>query len=359
MKNRIKRFFKKQWLLLWLLTAIIVFSVVVVYAVYPSTTNSMQRVVVSESGQGMMFSSNYLVVGGENSIQSKFFAEIIGADNKATQTYDVDVYIWNFDLDNSSKTYPEDIDYTVSLKMTNSKGEAIDDATMGVRTVVVENENGDVVATLRSGSLSANLNGLCLVHSDNDVDSDKFTLKYAGIWDLDNDQDICVQMIAKPDNGGDITKYKDLKNIGAVIGLKKISGSGSGGWQVYLNEERSGMNVNDCDAFNLVATGSGKATLEIEWDTTKVEFNEYFYGNGSRTSIYNYPEVSSTPAANDGTASGNWAKLTISADSSSATTSYRNIYNIQLYKNSSSVPADWSFFGEAGTWVKKTITITN
>ena len=166
-------------------------------------------------------------------------------------------------------------------------------------------------------------------------------------------------MIASPDRGADGNNYKDLKNIGQIIGLKRSTNSESKGWTAYLKEQRSGEALAQCDGFNLVLSGSGQATITVTWNTTYLDFNRNFYLRDSN--LYNYSEVSYTPA----TESNPWATMVIGANTASDATNHRNRYDIQLYKTGQESPEDWEFFTDqnataaqqASAWVKIGVNI--
>ena len=135
MENNIFDFIKKQWLLIWVLLASVGLFTMTATAFYESTSNSMNRVVVASSAQGMMFSSNYLEEGGENAYQAKYCIEL-NEDDKNTSTYDTEVFIWNYNLTNISRWYPEEIKYSLKLKLTNTKGESLEADDVGNHTTI-------------------------------------------------------------------------------------------------------------------------------------------------------------------------------------------------------------------------------
>ena len=145
-------------------------------------------------------------------------------------------------------------------------------------------------------------------------------------------------MIAEPYKGGDATKYTDLTKIGAVIGLRKNKSGETNGWRANLSE--SGTTVN-FDGYNLVVTGSGKAVIEIRWNSDKLVCNPYFYNN----TIYAFE-------TNEVVKDQNSNKITINADSS-----VRNIYTIQFYKNNVE-PDNWNFFKTDGSSISENVWLS-
>ncbi len=180
-----------------------------------------------------------------------------------------------------------------------------------------------------------------------------YTLKFKGTWDLEKDEDICVQMIAtsNPNAENATSNYNDLAEIGAIIGLKRISGGGESGWTAYMNEHQDSSAAGDpsaYDGYNLVLTGSGAATITVTWDPTKIELNRYFsdsllrvYSFGTFTDTNENNEVVSTPEVDY---DEDTTTLTIHANSGSDVTNHRTRYNIQVYKTGSYELEDWHFF---------------
>ncbi len=346
MKDKFMIFIKKYWLPLWIVIAAVSSCALFVAAEYVASTNSMKRVVVSTSDQGKMFSSNILVENGNASYVSKYFSQHEEDDQThTTAPYDVDVYLWNYSLSNLSKWYPTDIDYKVTFALTNLSGTPLTAETVGTRTVQVT-KGGSTLGTLTGSTLSFTTSMQTLEHNSAHSAEDHYILKFSGDWDLDNDTEICVQMVADPYNGGDNTKYKDLTSLGAVIGLRKNSIAETSGWQAYLAEASDELSVDSCDGYNLTVTGSGKAKITIKWDPSKLACNRNFYNN----TIYSFGtgEVEYT----NGT-----AQIIINADTGSSTNDYRNRYDLQFYKEGSE-PSDWSFFNDNGSAVGDSIWLS-
>ncbi len=340
MKNRIFKFFRAQWLLIWILVVSAGLLSNIVFAEYGTQSSYMKRVVVSTSDQSMMFSSNYLTEGGNNVYQAKYVTKPDVPDTDFSA--DVNVYIWNFSTRNSAQTYPENIEYTMEYKVTDPSGAAVSD--MGTRTITITKPDGTTVEVSNS-----NLSGsFDYTYVKTDADN-KYTLTYNG-WNPDTDSGICLQLIAKPKKTSG--KYSDLRDIGGIIGLKTETGSSGGGWEAYVSEIRASIDRGEADGYNLVVTGSGKAEVIIRWDPEKIDMNKYF----KESPVITYSEVG-TPEDDD--LKAGWKKMTISADAGE-----RNRYNIQLYLKQGR-PDNYDFFKQRSealdnTWVTYEINnITN
>lgn len=342
MKNKMIMFIKKRGLLLWIaVMSAALIGIMNAYADYPSAFSSMKRVVASTSeDKGSLFSSNLLIEGGRNTYTAQYKPPIT-ENLQSTQTYDVPVYLWNHSLKDVYTKYNDDIEYTLSFRFTDAKGTALSAADIGNRTVVIT--DGVNTVTLSNTCLSDNdlaeqdkdILDQILEYDANSTDEDIITLKFKGTWDLVNDENICVQLIASPVREGH--NYSDLPDLGSIIGLRKISGITITGWYSYLNEHRdmsdTTISPEDFDGYNLVIEGTGQKTITVTINTSEFRINQNFHGTDK------FNEVSYSENNGIGI-------LTINADSNNeATNNYRNRYNIQLYKTGDVEPADWSFFG--------------
>lgn len=355
MKERIIGFIKKIWLPLWCVIVMMSICSMFVSALYDSSISEMKRVVRSTSSQGTMFSSNILVENGDSNYTPKYFSTL----NNNNGTYDVDVYLWNYSLKNLSRWYSSDIDYKINLKLVNTKGEDITEAEMGERTIQLVKVSGNTQTKLvvlgkpdsQSFTSTYTSEKQTLVYSSNSSAEDRYILKYSGNWDLKNDTEICVRVKAEPFKNDDASKYKDISPLSMIIGLKESNFGSSNGWQAYLAEANDNKVVGDCDGYNLVVTGSGKATVTIKWDTSKLVCNKNFcegtvYSFGSGEVTYTAPPSGSSIAT-----------MVINADTGSSTTNYRNRYDIQFYKNGAE-PSDWTFFKNDGTEVVQNVWLS-
>lgn len=338
MNSAIVNFIKKRWFLIWMLIACFSMASMIVYAEYASQYSYMKRVVVSEADQGMMFSSNYLIEGGADAYQAKYESVV------ETKTYDVNVFLWNYSLSNTTQCYDGEIDYTVYLKVTDVKGDPIMD--IGTRKITIKESNGTIIKEFDSANFTETLSFTDRISDGQGAQvQNHYIVTFSG-WDLEQDDGICLQMVAKPDHD----LHKDLRDLGAIIGLKQMSESASSGWKATISELQNSN--SDVDGYNLVLTGSGKATIKINWDTNHLDINQYFRVGNVMYSFENGERVVDEPDANG------WVTMTINADANQ----YRNRYSMQVYFLTGEKPNPASFFAEegssgaAGAWLTYKIT---
>ena len=335
----------KQWLLVSIVIVALFLSGVAVYASYEQSNgyDRMKRVVAAIKDNGMMFSSNYLVENGSSTYVAKYVS-----DNEGAHSYTIDVYLWNYDISNPSKKYPETINYDLSATLVGQDGTAYTSEQLAEKldskVINLLDGNGNVIDTFSSSKGSFTVSSQSLAYSAASVAEKKYTIEFPSNWDLD-DTDVCVQLVATPNNGGDSTKYKDLKPISAVIGLRESVAVGSQGWTAYISEEKAGKTIAECSGYNVVASGSGQATIKIIWNPNYVRINEYFYVDGKKIYTFGSGEVTYTasiPAGDSDSAYVGWSRIVIAADASSSTTGYRNRYDMQLYRVGGFTPSAWS-----------------
>ena len=348
MKDRVYNFIKKRCLLLWTILAALTLTSMYVSAEYLGENSVMKRVVIADSEQKAMFSSNILEENGEKVYQPKYVSALSEEDKVQGKAYDISLLLWNYSRNNPSKWYSQDIKYTLTATLVKQDGTPLTSEGLDENKTIMILKNGEEKCKLNSLSLSGNFSDT-LIYKTSGTTDNTYTIRFSDNWNLQDDMNICVQLIATPDKAGNADKYKDISKIGAIIGLRELQSMGSSGWQVYLNEQRSGGNPKDYDAYNLVVTGSGNADIILTIDTNKLEFNKYFYDENLRIKNFTAEEVVYTKPDENGIATMN-----IKADASKnrgteEKPEYRNRYDIQLYKKYDSKtidPENWSFFAE-------------
>lgn len=351
MQKQFIGFLKKRWLTVWIAVSALVLTVLLVSAEYLGEHSIMNRVVVALSDQKMMFSSNLLKENGDNEYKPRYEAKLTEEQISGGANYDIPLLLWNYDRSNPSRWYSDTIDYNISFKLVKTDGtEIINAEQLNDRTITIL-KNGTEITALNSSKLSDSYAD-ALVYSPSGAAENSYTVRFPGDWDFGADDDICVQIKAVPDNGGDTEKYKDIKSLSAVIGLKQLQSMGSSGWSVYVSESRIADTLPaDYDGYNLVVHGSGAADITLKIDTSNLLFNKYFYDSVLRVKNFTADEVTYTEPDANGIAT-----IIIKADSSKnrntgtdaeTNPEYRNRYDIQLYKKTTD-PAAWSFCSEAG-----------
>lgn len=337
MKEKIISFLKKQWLLVWLFTVSVALFGVIVYAEYPGVNNYIKRVVTSDDSADMMFSSNLLNLTENNKVSYQPIYVKQLTENDVAEYYDVDVYVWNYDINGSGDYYKKQITYDLEISIVDAQG---NNTTLESGKVVriMKNDANTYLATF-SGSSTTYVSSTPEILNTNGRNQNKYTIRFSKNWSLSKDVNKRVMIKAIP-----TSEFTDLKTLVAAIGLREESSSESTGWKYYINEKRisSTATLDDYDAYNLVLSGTGSEQIIIEWNTNKVKLNKDFYESNGAFSF-----ASGEVTYHQGGGENGWDQLIIEADSYSAAKEYRNRYDIQIYKESVNLGNDWNFIGSS------------
>lgn len=342
MKKKIFKFIRKQWLLVWTLMVAAALFTMIVSAEYPGTKNYMKRVVISDDSTDMMFSSNLLTLieNDKPSYQPYYVKKIDEASD--INSYDVEVFVWNYDIDGSGDFYKRDITYDLEIKIVDNQNNVISGSALngGKSIKIFKNDGSTAFAMFNQNSSSFVYNspaGDPEKIATGERQQNKYTVKFSSEWDLTNDTNIRVQIKATP-----TSEFSDLKPLAAAIGLREEKSASSSGWEFYINERllASQSLPSTYDGYNLVLTGTGSASLVIEWDPSKVVINKDFFESGGAFSFIS-GEVTYTPGT-----SGSWDRLVIEANSYDEAREYRNRYDLQLYKKNGELGDSWDFIGQ-------------
>ena len=345
MKENIRNFwsfFKKQWLMIWIVLASFSLTVIVATAAFLDSNTNMKRVVVATAQNGKMFSSDWLYENGiaNHSSRRQQFAPLSEQQIEDGDTYDVTVHIFNFDVNNPKKHYSLPITYKLIAKMVLADGTVISAADMGSKTVSIDYGGAEPLVLSSSHLTDSTTISSETLAADPDptvTSQNSYVLSFSGDWDLDEDSNIYVELEAV--RTGDSASYKDITDLGGKIGISRSESGSSFGWDGQLNETGT---PDSYDGYNFVLTGSGEAKITFEWDPAKISVNRYFYYNDTGTGVdlrniaFDEDEVVYT----EDTGSG-WSKLVITADSNRLRTDskYRNRYEFQLYKTAGIDPS--------------------
>lgn len=359
MKSNTLSFLKRQWLFVLTMAMSITLLSIAVSAEATETLSPMKRVVVTKDGHGTLFSSNILSDMVEETVEGttiqKATYQPVYKDEKNNEAYTVDVNLWNYDVLDETTRYPKDINYTLDIRMTSSEGNALTVADVGTRTITIAPISPSGSAkTLSSSNLTDKFTSQTLTYSDSHSTENTYRISFSAGWNLDEDTNICVEIIATPTVDESGHTYPDVPTLGRIIGLRKSRETGSNGWVAQISEQTTTNSPGDFDGYNLILSGSGSATITISWNIKRIGVNEYFYN--SEKNVYDFENGEVV----DGLTSGDWHTITINANASS----FRNRYAIQLYKlGELDDPADWSFFNNnssasANDWIRVTIIQT-
>lgn len=356
MKKKIWTIIKKQWLLMLSAIMAVAMTSIIAFAEYKSATSNMHRVVVSKKAPGMMFSSNYLTVDGDGIFHPIYVQP--KSDERYSSNY---LYIWNYNTSDIGRRYQENINYKLEFVLTDQGGNPIDASAVGTCNIrIVDPLNRQI--ELNDTNLSNSFKDATQQILAKESTQNKYTISFSSNWDFEANENICVSIKATPtqrDSGG---SYMDLVPISGVIGLRTSSSTQVNGWKASISEQPEDGQTTPApsayDAYNLVLTGSGSATITVKWDPTKIELNRFFTSPADR--VYTFASGEIDGPTQD--ASG-WMVMTIHADTGNNAQENRNRYTIQMYKTGAEEPSDWRFFAnnkaddvQENAWIRVNIT---
>lgn len=283
MKDRFIKKLKRSWLAIWIAFAAAALSTIGVLAAYTSVS-SVKRVVSTQKGAGMLFSSNYLTID-ENDLP-----RMITFSSMETSPC-VTVNVCNYPQ-TMIKHNDKDITYTMTVELVDSNGNAVTSADYSVEY------NGEKKTFESNSKIEFSLLKLMA----DDFNKHEFVLTF------DKSQltksDIYMKVTATP------TNQAELKPLSAKLGVIYINDNTSATWTgTFIDNATS---PKDLDGFNYRLSGSGEGTVTLTWNTNYVDISPWFK---------------------------NTYKLTISKDSSGIATATlkvnsaeKNQYDIQFYR---------------------------
>lgn len=283
MKDRFIKKLKRSWLAIWIAFAAAALSTIGVLAAYTSVS-SVKRVVSTQKGAGMLFSSNYLTIDENDLPRMITFSSM---ENSPCVTVNVCNYPQTMIKHND-----KDITYTMTVELVDSNGNAVTSADYSVEY------NGEKKTFESNSKIEFSLLKLMA----DDFNKHEFVLTF------DKSQltksDIYMKVTATP------TNQAELKPLSAKLGVIYINDNTSATWTgTFIDNATS---PKDLDGFNYRLSGSGEGTVTLTWNTNYVDISPWFK---------------------------NTYKLTISKDSSGIATATlkvnsaeKNQYDIQFYR---------------------------
>lgn len=246
MKGRFINKLKRSWLAIWIAFAAAALSTIGVMAAYTSVS-SVKRVVSTQKGAGMLFSSNYLTTDEELLRMVTFSSS--DADPR------VIVNVCNYPQ-TMIKHNDKDITYTLTVELVDRNGNAITGVDYSVEY------NGEK-KTFESNSK--------IEFSPPKLKADDFN-KHEFVLTFDKSQltksDIYMKVTATP------TDQAELKKLSAKFGVIYINDNTSATWTGSFTDNAA--SPTNLDGFNYRLSGSGEGTIIITWNTNYVDISPWF-----------------------------------------------------------------------------------
>lgn len=341
MQNSKKHFFKKNWITVWLVVALMVLGGEIVYAKYGSSHNVVKRVIATDSGTGNRFTSNYLETGTSNQ-------HIRSVSSTSTDDIIYDINIYNYSVNKPTQWYHVDLGYTLSAQIKNLDGTAT------LTQAQVENLIGNDQIILYSVTIDENseetVSSLLTLDKDNLTDSDASQIiensSTGGTYNsyrliLPNSmlgKNISVVLTATP-----ASKHRDIADVilssrfGAEIQTIVLST----GWTGSFSDDTS-ISLESYEGFNYSITGSGDSSGTLSWryDLLEPNMNEI-------QELFGIDITNSSNYVDDPTTNMRTITLSnISADDNAGRYDFQIYIKDDTAKNTIKTINDWSTFSD-------------
>lgn len=272
---------KRRTALIAAIMVMLLVAGVVVYAEYIKSSRA-KRVLATRGDEGMLFSSNYLVMNSNPN--ANVYKRVIYA---SSPDYPVsgDVTICNYAQGNSTKRHETDIPYTLTAQfyvLSEANGVYIKTpasaADVGHHTVKVKLNGGEQI-TLDSGNISHTFTGNLLDHrfASTDICNVEFDS------DFINAGALCLYLCATPDAGAP----SDVFPMDAVFSAALSNAEVRNIWEGYFNDNNTTVAPDQpyYDGFNYVVSGSGAGSCVLSWDSSKLEISQIFLAENNLTPV--------------------------------------------------------------------------
>lgn len=365
MEQRLKKFLKRYWLIMWIVAISTVLVTAVTFAAY--TKNNRAKSVVAKYGTvNSRFSSNYLE---ESSRERPIY--VTSTDGKFGDT----VLVSNYSQTNTAFHYDTVINYKLEMSLGYMNGSTfvpIDGSTsesdfkLGERyiTATITGNNG-YNNTIKFGYNGGN----AIKYSDTILKDGegKYLLSLPGTTSISDmialefsanqktslfaetptfDKKLYLEVTATPDP---IQSYTGLTPLSAYICLSKSAKVESITWTGNYNEAGSDISIGasphnittPLDGFNYVIQGMGSGWAELKWKPDYVEVSEQFLIEELGIS------PNSLPAAE-----GGYKTVRFQVDSNT-----KNRYDVQIYRSGSQPDTAYSTWEQMNGYVEFTFPV--
>lgn len=295
MKNISKNRIAKRWIVCWITAVSLALAGLAAYAAY-TNLNSVKRVVSTQGGNGIAFSSNYLNLTSAQTVKYSL-KNIPFAENSETTMFEINVC--NYVHNDPSKVNENDITYSLTLTLVKPDGTAVTDSF-------------PLLAVTYGGAAVDFTNGVCTTPACTMTGGVKCVDTYKITVPKEFMDTVNIRAVAEPDSAS--YQYTDNKKLGREFTFSARNASATTWTGGFIETTADGY-----DGFNYVIKGQGKGTVTLVWDNENLELSKVFLENNGLSAV----EM------------GKKTVLTIEVDSNVS-----NRYEIQFYKKETGSYAD-------------------
>ena len=277
--RKLTEWFKKQWAIVWLITAVLLVSGVFAFAEYGRDHNKMKRVIATGTQRGQLFASDLLESDG-----TPLYIKAVVIDEEeenAPTTENIPFQIWNWNPMSPTVPYAGQLKYTIVAKLTDKTGSELSQAE--IEALTAESFSIDILDTTSSESGATILDApLTKTHRNNSTSaagpyvftsgSATTAFKYRVVFPRNLiDKEIYVTLEAIPDP----EINKELETLSVTIGLTKATQDLDTGWTgSFVAAETA--DPTSYDGFNYTISGNGEANIYLYWRSDLLTINPWF-----------------------------------------------------------------------------------
>lgn len=306
--------FRRNWTLIWLIAVIAVSLLFVTFASY-TYIKSVKRVATTVKSPDGLFSSNSMSVST--------------LERRITST-DYTVTVCNYAQNKPSVPNPEDVNYSMTAELVvyyNGQYKTLSEvqsasqtdydayiALLANRTYSITKIEDDISGAVTETPYDLSTSPYSTSYSSqalkgNRSSTDKFRVTFDEAELDDTTPTFYVRVIAAADQTTIIRGY--------ICAAKNATDTAA--WQGNLVENPS----YDYDFYNYILSGSGKGTMDVMWNPSYLEINNFFVLPMAGNNLVDYGGSKIT----DDTTNTGWKKITLNVDST-----LKSRYEIQFYK---------------------------
>lgn len=280
---------RKNWITVWLVVLCAAWLVTGTYAAY-TKVDSIKRVVSTTTGLGARFSSNHMTVKGEDDNASGYNVTAIPVTS--TTGVSVATTVCNFPQGDAAKWNPNDITYTFSAALLDTKGNPITASTqLNYRKENGTNVTGEDIAkelSITSDSTHYSFidnSGYALTIGEQslltgEARQNVYKLTFNG--EAAMLAEVMIQIKATPTD----PTACGLSDGQFLAGRLRIvaSSAQSTQWKGSFTEWDNGIDdPKTLDAFNYEISGTEQGTYRLTWNPAHVEISHWFLEDLGKT----------------------------------------------------------------------------
>lgn len=349
--EKILKTLRKHWTRVWLIAILLISGgVYMTYSIY-TEVSSVKRVVSTQASPVEMFSSNCMRpdISSRRLSSAEYSITVCNFDQDKPTIYNPSTISYTLYAElQVGENYTDMAAYLSSLDQTIPEQKAKYDSYLEKAALyfIYKTEDDATGTVARSANVFTPRNGFSvtlpsdtLAPQKSSVDMYKVEIDSSSINDPDTDIFVHVWAVPTPPT---TLRTIETRLYGAASAANTATWTGT-----FIETDCASV---DYDFYNYVITGSGEGTVDILWDPSKFNINEFFFNTSLSGNTFvggNTPtEITGSDTKYgsekyDGKYVG-WNKITLSVGADNS----KNRYELQLYKTATDSLTGVSYTGD-------------